>query len=100
MAKDFLADAVARNMTITNSIHADRGGSMNSNPVSELRVDLGICGSHSRPRTSNDTVQALVVVDRHLPERPDTPERRYLDECTDRLPTHMHVNDRLWIPMG
>jgi hypothetical protein len=29
-------------MAIPNSIHADRGGSMTSKPVSELMVDLGI----------------------------------------------------------
>ena len=54
VAKDFLADAVARNLVIPHTIHAGRGGSMTSKPVSEMMIDLGICRSHSRPRTSND----------------------------------------------
>jgi hypothetical protein len=59
-----------------------------------LTVTGGYDGSVPEP------VQALVVADRDLPERPDTPDGRYLDECFDRLPTHVHVNDRLWIPVG
>jgi transposase InsO family protein len=54
VAKDFLADAVARNGVEPHTIHADRGGAMVSKPVSELMVDLGVLRSHSRPRTSND----------------------------------------------
>ena len=54
VAKDFLGDAVARNGVIPHTIHADRGGSMTSKPVSELMVDLGVRRSHSRPRCSND----------------------------------------------
>jgi putative transposase len=54
VAKDFLADAVARNGVIPHTIHADRGGSMTSKPVSELMIDLGVRRSHSRPRCSKD----------------------------------------------
>ena len=54
VAKDFLGDAVAQNGVIPHTIHADRGGSMTSKPVSELMVDLGVRRSHSRPRCSND----------------------------------------------
>ena len=36
------------------TIHADRGSSMTSNPVTELLTFLGIGRSHSRPHTSND----------------------------------------------
>ncbi len=54
VAKDFLADAVARNLVIPHTIHADRGGSMTSKSVSEMMIDLGICRLHSRPRKSND----------------------------------------------
>jgi putative transposase len=43
VAKDFLADAVTRNLVIPHPIHADRGGSMTSKPVSEMMIDLGIC---------------------------------------------------------
>jgi transposase InsO family protein len=51
VAKDFLADAVARNGGEPHTIHADRGGAMVSKPVSELLLDLGVLRSHSRPRT-------------------------------------------------
>jgi putative transposase len=54
VAKDFLADAVARNGREPHTVHADRGGAMVSKPVSELLTDLGVLRSHSRPRTSND----------------------------------------------
>ena len=37
-----------------DSLHADRGTSMTSKPVSQLLVDLGIDRSHSRPHVSND----------------------------------------------
>lgn len=54
VAKDFLADAISRNQVEAHTIHADRGGAMVSQPVSELLVNLGVLRSHSRPRTSND----------------------------------------------
>ena len=54
VARDFLADAIARNGAEPHTIHADRGGAMVSKPVSELLTDLGVLRSHSRPRTSND----------------------------------------------
>ncbi|MEX5635410.1 transposase [Parafrankia sp. FMc2] len=54
VAKDFIADAIRRNGSAPQAVHADRGGAMVSKPVSELLVDLGVYRSHSRPRTSND----------------------------------------------
>jgi putative transposase len=36
------------------TLHADRGTSMTSKPVSQLLVDLGVARSHSRPHVSND----------------------------------------------
>ncbi|WJK37628.1 transposase family protein [Solwaraspora sp. WMMA2065] len=51
VARDFLADAIARNGIEPHTIHADRGGAMASKPVSEMLVDLGVLRSHSRPRT-------------------------------------------------
>jgi putative transposase len=36
------------------TLHADRGSSMTSKPVSALLADLGVTRSHSRPRVSND----------------------------------------------
>jgi len=56
LARDFLEDAVV-NQGIdrdTLTIHADRGSSMRSKPVSQLLIDLGVARSHSRPHVSND----------------------------------------------
>ena len=39
---------------IPDVIHADRGTSMTSKPVSQLLVDLTVTRSNSRPRVSND----------------------------------------------
>lgn len=55
IAKQFQLDSIAANEGIVpDYIHADNGGPMTSQPVSELLIDLGITRSHSRPRTSND----------------------------------------------
>jgi transposase InsO family protein len=73
VAKDFLADAVARNGAEPHTIHADRGGAMVSKPVSELLVDLGVLRSHSRPRTSNDNPysEAQFKTMKYVPDFPD-----------------------------
>jgi putative transposase len=73
VAKDFLADAVARNGVEPHTIHADRGGAMVSKPVSELLVDLGVLRSHSRPRTSNDNPysEAHFKTMKYVPDFPD-----------------------------
>jgi hypothetical protein len=62
------------------------------------RMRLTVTGGYAGPVP--EPVQALVVADRDLPERSGTPEGRYLDECFTEVPTHAHVNDRLWIPVG
>jgi putative transposase len=56
LAKEQIADAVARHQVPPGqlTIHADRGSSMTSNPVTELLSFLGIGRSHSRPHASND----------------------------------------------
>jgi len=56
LAKELIADAVARHRVPPGqlTIHADRGSSMTSNPVTELLTFLGIGRSHSRPHLSND----------------------------------------------
>jgi putative transposase len=54
LATDFIAEAIARNGTAPHTVHADRGTSMTSKPVSALLADLGVTRSHSRPRVSND----------------------------------------------
>lgn len=54
-AHDFLLDAIACNGgSMPATVHADRGTSMTSKPVSVLLADLDITRSHSRPRVSND----------------------------------------------
>ncbi|WP_246445289.1 IS3 family transposase [Saccharothrix violaceirubra] len=73
LAKDFLAEAIARNGTEPHTIHADRGGAMVSKPVSELLTDLGVLRSHSRPRTSNDNPysEAQFKTLKYMPDFPD-----------------------------
>ena len=73
VARDFLAGAVTRNHAIPHAIHADRGGSMTSKPVSELMTDLGVRRSHSRPRCSNDNPysEAQFKTLKYMPDFPD-----------------------------
>ncbi|MEU0880457.1 DDE-type integrase/transposase/recombinase [Lentzea sp. NPDC005914] len=73
VARDFLADAIARNGAKPHTIHADRGGAMVSKPVSELLVDLGVLRSHSRPRTSNDNPysETQFKTMKYMPDFPD-----------------------------
>ncbi len=56
LAKDLIADCLQRQGVGKDqlTIHADRGTSMTSKPVSALLVDLGVIRSHSRPQVSND----------------------------------------------
>jgi len=55
LAMHFIEEAIAVNSgMIPHTIHADRGTSMTSKPVSALLTDLAILQSHSRPKVSND----------------------------------------------
>ncbi len=54
LAKDFIDEAITCNGAVPHTVHADRGTSMTSGPVSALLNNLGITRSHSRPRVSND----------------------------------------------
>jgi len=56
LAKDFIEAAISGQGIDRGqlAIHADRGTSMTSKPVSQLLVDLGVARSHSRPHVSND----------------------------------------------
>lgn len=56
------------------TIHADRGAPMRSKLVSLLFSDLGIEGSHSRPRVSNDNPFSEAQF-RTFKYRPDFPDR-------------------------
>jgi putative transposase len=55
-AESFIADAIDSQGVGRDqlTLHADRGSSMTSKPVSQLLVDLGVTRSHSRPSVSND----------------------------------------------
>lgn len=55
------------------TIHADRGAPMRSKLVAELFADLGIAGSYSRPRVSNDNPfsEAQFRTVKYRPEFPD-----------------------------
>jgi putative transposase len=74
LAKDFIAEAIDRNGAIPHTVHADRGTSMTSKPVSALLADLGVTRSHSRPRVSNDNPfsEAQFKTLKYLPEFPDS----------------------------
>jgi putative transposase len=72
LAADFIAEAIDRNGTAPHTVHADRGTSMTSKPVSALLADLGITRSHSRPHVSNDNPysEAQFKTLKYLPEFP------------------------------
>jgi putative transposase len=53
LAKAFITDITATHGA-PQAIHADRGTSITSKPVAQLLADLGVAGSHCRPRVSND----------------------------------------------
>jgi len=75
LARDFLEDAVATQGIDrgTLTIHADRGSSMRSKPVSQLLIDLGVARSHSRPHVSNDNLysEAAFKTLKYCPEFPE-----------------------------
>lgn len=75
LAKDFLEDAVLTQGVNrdTLTIHADRGSSMRSKPVSQLLIDLGVARSHSRPHVSNDNPfsEAAFKTLKYCPAFPD-----------------------------
>lgn len=72
LAADFIAEAIARNGATPHTVHADRGTSMTSKPVSALLADLGVTRSHSRPHVSNDNPfsEAQFKTLKYLPEFP------------------------------
>ena len=54
LAADVIDEAIAGNGAVPHTVHADRGTSMTSKPVSALLADLGVTRSHSRPHASDD----------------------------------------------
>jgi len=75
LAKDLIADCITRQQVTrdTLSLHADRGTSMTSKPVSQLLIDLGVVRSHSRPHVSNDNPysEAAFKTLKYCPAFPD-----------------------------
>ncbi len=75
LAKDLIADCLTRQHVTpgTLSLHADRGTSMTSKPVSQLLIDLGVIRSHSRPHVSNDNPysEAAFKTLKYCPAFPD-----------------------------
>ena len=75
LAKDLIADCISRQNVNrdTLTLHADRGTSMTSKPVSQLLVDLGVVRSHSRPHVSNDNPfsEAAFKTLKYCPAFPD-----------------------------
>jgi transposase InsO family protein len=72
LAADFIAEAIERNGVTPHTVHADRGTSMTSKPVSALLADLGVTRTHSRPRVSNDNPysEAQFKTLKYLPDFP------------------------------
>ena len=75
LATDFIHDAVLTQGCDRDqlTIHADRGSSMRSKPVSQLLVDLGVTRSHSRPHVTNDNPfsEAAFKTLKYCPAFPD-----------------------------
>lgn len=75
LAKDFIADTYQQQNIKPGqlALHADRGTSMTSKPVSQLLVDLGVDRSHSRPHVSNDNPysEAAFKTLKYCPAFPD-----------------------------
>jgi putative transposase len=56
LAKRLITAACAKQQIVEDqlTLHADRGSSMTSKVVAQLRADLGVTKTHSRPPVSND----------------------------------------------
>lgn len=76
LAKQLIAETVARHAVQPGmlTLHADRGASMRSKPVSDLLLDLDIGRSHSRPHVSDDNPYSESQF-KTMKYRPDFPDR-------------------------
>ncbi len=73
------------------TIHADRGAPMRSKLVVDLFTELGIDGSHSRPRVSHDTPVSEAQF-RTFKYRPEFPDRFHaIDHARDMSPNTVHL---------
>lgn len=75
LAEKLLRDTCARQGIVPGqlTIHADRGSSMTSKPVTLLLADLGVIKSHSRPYVSDDNPfsEAQFKTMKYRPQFPD-----------------------------
>lgn len=76
LATRFIAESLEKQGIIPGSltIHADRGTSMKSKPVTQLMADLGVTKSHSRPKVSDDNPFSEAQF-KTLKYHPEFPER-------------------------
>ena len=76
LAKAFITDTCKRHGIKRGqlALHADRGASTTSKPVTQLLTDLGVDRSHSRPHVSNDNPysEAAFKTLKYCPAVPDT----------------------------
>lgn len=76
LATRFIAESLEKQGIIPGilTIHADRGTSMKSKPVTQLMADLGVTKSHSRPKVSDDNPFSEAQF-KTLKYHPEFPER-------------------------
>jgi len=75
LAKQLIAETVRKQGIQPDqlTLHADNGGPMKGNPLSNLLVELGITRSHNRPHTSDDNPfsEAHFKTMKYQPDYPD-----------------------------
>lgn len=76
LAKHLIAETARRQGIQPDqlTLHSDNGSPMTGKPLSQLLVDLGITGSHSRPHTSDDNPFSEAQF-KTMKYRPDYPDR-------------------------
>src|SRR5699024_7468919 len=91
LAEEFMA-TVFGVYGIPKVVHADRGSSMTSKPVTALLSDLEVVKSHSRPKVSNDNPysEAAFKTLKYLPEFPE----RF---AKHQLPKTLQLPEAAWI---
>jgi transposase InsO family protein len=73
LAAELVEDIVAEQGRPPGYLHADGGPAMTSKPLASFLVDLDICRTHNRPRTSNDNPysEAQFKTMKYMPDYPD-----------------------------
>jgi putative transposase len=76
VAKDLIAQVCEQQQIVRDqlTVHADRGSSMTSKPVTFLLADLGVLKTHNRPYTSTDNPYSEAQF-KTLKYRPGFPQR-------------------------